>query len=57
MSRRSRKQLILEDKEFERNEREEGYRRLERELHRAWREQGTNTDAASTEVADGQSEL
>jgi hypothetical protein len=36
MSRRTRKQLVLEDEALARRDREEGYRRLEVELRRFW---------------------
>jgi hypothetical protein len=36
MARRTRKQLVLEDEELARRDREEGYRRLEIELRRLW---------------------
>jgi hypothetical protein len=37
MPRKGRKQLVLVDEEQLRESREEGYRRLAIELHRAWR--------------------
>jgi hypothetical protein len=52
MPRRTRKQLIVEDEELERQDREDGYRRLGVELRRAWREAQQSWPEVATSCID-----